>query len=46
MPIAVNIEGVGKVNFPDNYTPDQIKFAIEKDILPRVKPKVADPKTF
>lgn len=37
MPIPVNIEGVGKVNFPDDYTPDRIKFAIENDILPRVK---------
>lgn len=34
---AVNIEGVGKVNFPDDYSPERIKFAIENDILPRVK---------
>ena len=37
MPIPVNIDGVGKVNFPDDYTPDRIKFSIENDILPRVK---------
>lgn len=35
--IVVNINGVGKVNFPAEFTPDQIKFAIENDILPRVK---------
>lgn len=35
--IVVNINGVGKVNFPPEFTPDQIKFAIENDILPRVK---------
>lgn len=34
---AVNIEGVGKVNFPDDYTPEKIKFAIENDIIPRLK---------
>jgi hypothetical protein len=33
----VNIEGVGKVNFPDDYTPERIQFAIENDILPRIK---------
>lgn len=37
MPIAVNIDGVGKVNFPDGYTPERIQFAIENDILPRAK---------
>lgn len=36
-PIVVNINGVGKVNFPPDFTPDQIKFAIENDILPRAK---------
>lgn len=36
-PIVVNINGVGKVNFPAEFTPDQIKFAIENDILPRMK---------
>lgn len=41
---TVNIEGVGKVNFPDDYTPDRIKFAIENDILPRVKSAKAEPK--
>ncbi|MGL4999527.1 MAG: hypothetical protein ACRC5T_11210 [Cetobacterium sp.] len=34
MPISVNINGVGKVNFPDNYTLEQIQGAIENDILP------------
>lgn len=34
---TVNIEGVGVVNFPDDYTPERIKFAIENDILPRQK---------
>ena len=33
----VNIEGVGKVYFPDDYTPEKIKFTIENDILPRIK---------
>ena len=33
----VNIEGVGVVEFPEGYTPDRIKFAIENDILPRLK---------
>jgi len=36
-PIVVNINGVGKVNFPPDFTPDQIKFSIENDILPRVR---------
>lgn len=43
---TVNIEGVGKVNFPDNMTPEQIASAIEKDILPSLKDaktKGADP---
>lgn len=31
---VVNIEGVGKVNFPDTMTPEQIQQAIETDILP------------
>lgn len=39
---SVNIQGIGKVNFPDDYTPDRIKFAIENDILPRVKGRLAD----
>lgn len=34
--IPVEIEGVGKVYFPKDYTPERIKFAIENDILPRV----------
>lgn len=37
MAITVNVDGVGKVNFPDGYTPEKIKFAIENDILPRMK---------
>lgn len=35
MPQSVDIKGVGIVNFPDEYTPDQIKTAIETDILPQ-----------
>lgn len=35
MPQAVNIKGVGVVQFPDDYTPEQITSAIERDILPR-----------
>lgn len=42
MAITVNIDGVGKVNFPDNYTPEKIKFAIENDILPRMKTATRD----
>lgn len=34
---TVNINGVGSVNFPDDYTPERIKFAIENDILPRMR---------
>lgn len=34
---TVNIKDVGTVNFPDDYTPERIQFAIENDILPRVK---------
>lgn len=30
----VNIEGFGKVNFPDSMSPDDITHAIETDILP------------
>lgn len=38
---TVNIDGVGPVNFPADYTPERIKFAIENDILPRMaKPDV------
>lgn len=43
-PIKVNVNGVGTVNFPADYTPDRIKFVIENDILPRVKPTNAAPK--
>jgi hypothetical protein len=35
MPQAVDIKGVGVVRFPDEYTPEQITAAIERDILPR-----------
>jgi hypothetical protein len=35
MPQSVDIKGVGIVSFPDEYTPDQIKTAIETDILPQ-----------
>lgn len=31
----VNIEGVGTVNFPDSMSPDEIRAAIERDILPK-----------
>lgn len=34
---TVNIEGVGKVNFPDDFTPERIKFTIENEILPKLK---------
>lgn len=42
-PITVNIDGIGAVNFPADYTPERIKIAIERDILPRVKGKIAAP---
>lgn len=35
MPQLVDIEGVGEVEFDDGLSPDQIKEAIERDILPR-----------
>ena len=35
MPQSVDIKGVGIVSFPDEYTPEQIKTAIETDILPQ-----------
>lgn len=38
MPQTVNIKGIGKVNFPDNFTPEQIQGAIERDILPKAQP--------
>lgn len=42
--ISVNIEGVGKVTFPQGMTPEQIKQAIERDILPhRSSPASAKP---
>ena len=34
MPI-VNIEGIGRVNFPDSMSKEQINTAIEKEILPQ-----------
>lgn len=37
MPNTVDIEGVGTVEFPDTMGPDQIKTAIERDILPKFK---------
>lgn len=36
MPTRVNVEGVGIVNFPDDFTEAQIKAAIQKDILPKI----------
>lgn len=38
MPKTVNIPGVGRVNFPDSMTPEQITTAIEQDILPNAAP--------
>lgn len=45
MPQRVNIQGVGTVNFPDDFTPEQIQSAIETDILPQVgaQPRAAAP---
>lgn len=37
MPQTVDIAGFGKVNFPDNFTPDQINEAIERDIVPNLQ---------
>lgn len=37
----VNIQGVGKVNFPDGMTAEQIQQAIETDILPKAKSQPA-----
>lgn len=34
MPQTVEIKGVGKVNFPDDFTPEQMQQAIERDLLP------------
>lgn len=38
MPQIVDIPNVGRVNFPDNMTPEQIAQAIERDILPAGNP--------
>lgn len=35
MPQPVKIVGFGTVNFPDDFTPEQIQQAIEKDVLPK-----------
>lgn len=40
--MRVNVPGVGAVNFPDTMSPDEIKLAIERDILPKAK-KQPDP---
>lgn len=37
----VNIQGVGKVNFPEGMTPEQIQHAIETDILPKASAQPA-----
>lgn len=37
MPQTVDITGFGKVNFPDNFSQDQIREAIERDIIPNVR---------
>lgn len=37
MPQSVDITGFGKVNFPDNFSQDQIREAIERDIIPSVR---------
>jgi hypothetical protein len=39
MPQTVNIDGVGVVHFPDDFTHDQITHAIETEILPQATPK-------
>lgn len=36
---SVNIQGVGRVNFPDDMSPEDITRAIEKDILPKARDK-------
>jgi hypothetical protein len=36
---TVQIEGVGRVQFPDDMTPEQITAAIETDILPQQQPE-------
>lgn len=41
MPQTVDIKGVGKVHFPDGYTPEQIQQAIERDILPKAQTETA-----
>lgn len=46
MPI-VNVVGVGQVRFPDGMSEDDIKRAIERDILPNIRPpepKAEEPK--
>lgn len=36
MPQTVDIAGFGKVNFPDEFSPQQIQEAIERDITPNI----------
>lgn len=43
MPTVVNIEGIGRVNFPDGLTAEQIQTAIEQDILPGTRAPMAAP---
>ncbi len=40
---TVNINGFGRVNFPDSFTPEQIQGAIERDIMPEVKTTQSEP---
>lgn len=42
MPQVVEIKGVGKVNFPDGMSQEQIQQAIERDVLPQIRQTVAD----
>ncbi len=39
----VNVAGFGVVNFPDTMNEEQIAQAIERDIVPQIKPKAAGP---
>lgn len=43
MPQIVDVDGIGEIEFDDGMTPDQIRAAIETDILPRFQQPVAAP---
>lgn len=46
MPQPVKIVGFGTVNFPDDFTSEQIQQAIERDVLPQAQNKTSTPDEF